>query len=131
MQVGQCNFRNVITAQDDGSSHAQGHDDEADTEYGINLADDLVDGNKGCDEIINQYHCQPEFGIQYIRSQHGKQVGRSCGEAYAHQHQKNHGEYTHDLFHGIAQICTCKLGHAGPLVAHGHHAHHVVMDASA
>ena len=131
MQVGQGDFRNVITAQDDGSSYAQGHDDEADTEYRINLADDLVDGNKGCDEIINQDHCQPEFGIQYIRGQHGKQVGRSCGEAYAYQYQKDNGEYTHDLFHGIAQICTCELGYAGALVAHGHHTHHVVMDTSA
>lgn len=38
-------FRNVITAQDN-VSYAQGHDDEADTEYRINLADYLVDGNK-------------------------------------------------------------------------------------
>ena len=131
MQVRQGDLRDGVAAQEDGAAHAQGHHDEADSEYGVNLADHLVNGHEGGDKVIDQNHGQPEPGVQHIGGQHGQQVGRAGGEAYAHQHQEYDGEYPHYLLHGGSQIGAGQLRYAGSLVAHGHHAHHIVVDAPA
>ena len=50
----------VLRLDKDAHGHADGHDDQADTKDRINLTDDLVNGNKGGDEIIHQDDDQPE-----------------------------------------------------------------------
>src|SRR5699024_6164926 len=44
----------------DAKTHTHGHDDEADAEDGVDLADDLVDGQEGGDGVVGQDEPQPE-----------------------------------------------------------------------
>ena len=67
MHVGEVipQFRNLIGGiHHDTGAHTHGHDDEADAEDGIDLADDLVDGNEGGNEVVHQYNSQPEGSVQ-------------------------------------------------------------------
>ena len=130
MKIGQSNLRNVITLNQDSAAYTYSHYDQADTENGINLTDNLINRYEGCNKVINNYHYQPELHIQYVGSKHGQKVSRSGGEGNTYQNQKHYGENTHYLTHSVTQIDSCQLGHAGSLVAHGHHSNHVVMDCS-
>ena len=44
---------------EDTKNNAHSHDDQADAEQGIDLADDLINGKEGCDEIVDQNDDQP------------------------------------------------------------------------
>ena len=62
MHVGEVtpDLRNGVALGEDAQSNAERHDDQADAEEGINLADDLVNGQEGCDEVVDQDQNQPE-----------------------------------------------------------------------
>ena len=47
---------------EDAKDNADGHDDQADAEHGVDLTDDGVDGDEGRDEVVDQNDDQPEQG---------------------------------------------------------------------
>ena len=122
----------VLRLDKDAHGHADGHDDQADTKDRINLTDDLVNGNKGGDEIIHQDDNQPEqsggdnAGGAAVLEQGDDQAGRTHGEHGAHHDQQHHAEHTHDVLQA-AQVDTGDLGDGSAVVALAHHAGEVVM----
>ena len=60
-------LRHGIAGQDhDGAADAHRHDDQADAEDGIDLADDLIHRQEGGTEVIDEDDCQPEVGVQSL-----------------------------------------------------------------
>ena len=56
--------RGAVRGVDQHYTHeAKGHDDEAGPEDGVQLANDLVNGQEGGDKVVNQHDSQPEVGI--------------------------------------------------------------------
>ena len=49
---------------EDAEDNAHSHDDQADAEHGVNLTDDGINGNKGCDEVVHQNDDQPEQDVR-------------------------------------------------------------------
>ena len=123
----------VLRLDKDAHGHADGHDDQANAEQRIDLADNLVNGNKGGDEIIHQDDNQPEqsggdnAGGAAVFEQGDDQAGRTHGEHGAHHDQQHHAEHTHDVLHEAAQVDTGDLGDGSAVVALAHHAGEVVM----
>ena len=123
----------VLRLREDADDDAHRHDDEADTEDGIDLADDLVDGEEGGDEVVHQDDDEPEKGggdeagvAAFLEELHDE-AGGAHGEDSAHHHQQHHAENAHDVLHGAAQIDAGDLGDRGAVVTDAHHAGEVVM----
>ena len=121
---------------DDAEAHAHSHDDKADAEDGVNLTDDLIDGDKGCDEVVDQNDNEPEqrggenAAVAAVLEQGDQQSGGAHGKHRAHHDQQHHGEHTHDVLHHGAQVLAGNLGNGGAVVALAHHAGEVVVDAA-
>ena len=120
----------IVAGEEHGAGNAQSHDDQADAEDGVQLADDLVDGNEGGDHIVDHDDPQPEGGVQMLGGQHGQQTGGAGGEDDTAHDQQDHGEHTHDLAHTVAQVVAGQLGDGSAAVAHGQHTAEVVMDST-
>src|SRR5699024_6673280 len=82
----------------DAKAHAHGHDDEADAKDGVDLADDLVDGQEGGDEVVGQDDPQPELGVgddaaeAAVLEQGDDQAGGAEAKDGAHHDQQHHAE---------------------------------------
>ena len=117
-----------------GDTHS--HDDQADAEERIDLADDLVDGDEGGDEVVDQNDPQPELLAGYdageaaVLEQGDDQAGGADGEYGAHHHQQNDTEDTHDGLHAVAQIDAADLGDGSTVVSLGQHTGEVVVNAA-
>ena len=51
------------------AANADGHDDQADTKDGIELANDLVNGQEGRRKIVQKHNRQPEGAVKRIGGQ--------------------------------------------------------------
>ena len=126
----------VLRLDKDAHGNAHGHDDQANAEQRIDLADNLVDGNKGGDEIIHQNDDQPEqgggnnAGGAAVLEQGHDQARRTHGEHGAHHDQQHHAEHAHDVLHEAAQVDTGNLGNGSAVVALAHHAGEIVMHST-
>ena len=120
----------------DAHDDTNGHDDQADAEQRINLADDLINGNEGSDEVIDENQHQPEqgggqeAGRTEVLAQGDDQAGRAHRKDGAHHDQQHHREHTHDVLHGVAQIFAGHFGDGAALVAFADHTGEVVMNAA-
>ena len=100
------------------------------------IADDLVDGQEGGDEVIDQHDDQPEqrggddtVGAAVLE-QGDDQAGRANSKHRTHHNQQHHAEHTHDVLHEAAQIDAGDLGDGGTVVALAHHTGEIVVDAA-
>ena len=75
-----------------GAADAEGHDDQADAEEGVQLADDLVDGEHGCQEVVDQNDDGPESDAEGAWRQQGQKAGRPYHEDDADTQQQNDGK---------------------------------------
>ena len=139
MHVGKVvpDFRDhIVGIGEHTKAHAHGHDDQADAEEGIDLADDLIDGNKGCDEIVDQDQNQPKqlvgqnVGETGVGEQQLDQTGGTNGKHGAHHDQQHHAEHTHDVLHAVAKIDAGDLGNRSAVVALRQHAGEIVVYAA-
>ena len=123
----------VLRLDKDTNGHANGHDDQADTEQGVNLADDLVDGDKGGDEIIRQHNNQPEqrcrddTGRTGVLEQRYDQARRADSKHGADHDQQHHAEHTHHVLHEAAEVDAGDLGDGSAVVALAHHAGEIIV----
>ena len=76
---------------EDAEDDANGHDDEADAEHGVNFADDRVNGDEGGDEVVYQDDDQPE-------QQRGQHAGSSTLAAQLHD-QTSGADCKHGAHH--------------------------------
>ena len=125
-----------LAAGQGAEADADGHDDQADAEERIDLADDLVNGNEGGDEVVDHDDGQPEDLVDHQAGgaagadQLDKQAGRADGEHGADHDQQDHGEDTHDILHRLAEVDAGDLGNGGAVVSLGQHTGKVVMDSA-
>ena len=90
---------------EDAKDDTDGHDDQADAEHGVDLADDRIDGDKGRDEVVGQNDDQPEqqrghhAGCAALAAQLNDQTGRADGEHGDHHDQQHNREHTHHVLH--------------------------------
>ena len=126
----------VVGIDENADGNAYRHDNQADTEDGVHLTDDLVNGEERGDKVVDQDDDEPEqSGGQnslhaVLLEQRDDQSGRTHGEHGAHHHQQHHAEHAHDVLHGAAQIDAGNLGDGLAVVALAHHAGEEVVDAA-
>ena len=138
MHVGEVlpDLRRMETMHRNTERHADRHDDQNDTEDRIDLTDDLVDRNKGCDEIIDQDNCQPCGGLgkrsgnALLRQQLDKQSCRAYREHGTDHDQQDNGKDSHDVVHDRSKIDTGYLGDRRTVVSLGKHAGEVIMHST-
>ena len=111
-----------------GAADAEGHDDQADAEEGVQLADDLVDGEHGCQEVVDQNDDGPESDAEGAWRQQGQKAGRPYHEDDADTQQQNDGKDAHQGFHERSQINSDDFGNAGAVVALRKHAAQIIVD---
>ena len=126
----------VLGLGKDADDHAHGHHNQADAEHRVNLADDLIHGQEGCDEIVGQNDNQPEQGGgnhtagAAILEQGHNQAGRANGKHGAHHNQQHHAEHAHHILHEAAQIDAGDFGDGSAVVPLAHHAGEIVVHAA-
>ncbi len=126
----------VVRIDEDANRHAHGHDDQADAEYGIHLADDLVNGEERRNEIVRQNDNQPEQGgsqdacSAVFLAQLDDKARGAHGEHGAHHDQQHYAEHPHDVLHHAAQVDAGNLGDRLAVVALTHHTGEEVVDAA-
>ena len=121
---------------EDTHRDAHSHDDQADAEQGIDLADDLVNRDESRHEVVHQDDHQPEQGGGHqaggavVLEQGDDQAGGTHGKHGAHHDQQDHGENAHDVLHDLAQIDAADLGDGSAVVALRQHTGKIVVDAA-
>ena len=121
---------------EDAKDNAHCHDDQADAEDRVDLADDGINGNKGRDEVIDQDDDQPEQGggehtaHPAVLAQGHDQASRADCEHRAHHDQQHDREHTHDVLHHRSQILAGNFCDGSAFVALAHHTGEVVVDAA-
>jgi len=138
MHIGEVvpNLGDHITLGEDTHGHTNSHDDQADAEHGIDLTDDLVDGQEGGDEIVHQNQHQPEqlvgedTGAAAVGEQELDQTSRAHGEHGTDHDQQHNAEHTHDVLHSAAQVDAGDLGDRGALVTLAEHTGEVIVDST-
>ena len=121
---------------EDTNDNAHSHDDQADAEHGVDLADDGINGDKGCDEVVDQDDDQPEqgggqhTGHTAVLAQGNDQAGRADCEHGTNHDQQHDREHTHDVLHDRSEVLAGDLSDGSTLVALAHHTGEVVMHAT-
>ena len=130
MHIGKVapDFRNhVIGIGQHTKTNTDCHDNKADTEYRINLSDDLIDRNKSCNKVVNKNHDQPEHFVgknvcdSGIGEQQLDQSGRSYRKYGSYHNQQNNTENAHYVLHSVSKINSGNLGNGGTIVSFGKH----------
>ena len=89
----------------DAKDNADGHDDQADAKDGVDLADDRIDGDKGCNKVVHQNDDEPEqqrgehAGSTALMAQLHDQACGTYREHGANHDEQNDGEHAHDVLH--------------------------------
>ena len=118
---------------EDTNDNAHSHDDQADAEHGVDLADDGINGDKGCDEVVHQNDDQPEqgggqhTGHTAVLAQGNDQAGRADCEHGTNHDQQHDREHTHDVLHDRSEVTAGDLSDGCAIVALAHHTGEVVM----
>ena len=118
----------------DTDGNADRHDDQADAEYRINLADDLVDGNERRDKVVAENNCQPDSGLcersadAFLGEKLHDQAGRADCEDGTDHDEKHDREDTHDGLHDRAKVDADDFGDRSAVVPLGKHAGKEVMN---
>ena len=129
-------LRGVESVDRDTKADTYRHDDQDNTEDRIDLADDLIDGDKGRDEVVDQDDCQPGRGLRehagyaLLSEQLDQKASRSDCEHGTNHDQKDNREYTHDVVHDRPKVNTGNLGDRCAVVSLGQHAGEIVMNGT-
>ena len=124
----------VVGVGNHAEGHAHGHNDQADAEHGVDLADDLVHRDEGGDEVVDQDENEPEHLVGQdaagVLAQQLEQAGGAHGKDGAHHDEQHHAEHPHDVLHAAAQVDTGDLRDGRTLVTLREHPGEVVVDAA-
>ena len=60
MHVSEADFRNGISLRKEHGPNTNSHKDQAETKERIELTDDLINRQEGCNEVVDQQDNQPE-----------------------------------------------------------------------
>ena len=123
-------FCSEISAENHAAEDAACHDQQHRAEYGIELADDLIDGQQRCKNVIDQNDNDPKRYVQRIRREPRKQRCRRIDEDRAGEDQQQNRKDAHDPFCAAAEIDAAELGDRCAVVPLGDHAGEVIVNAA-
>ena len=113
---------------------ADGHENKDYTEHGVYLADNLVDGQGGGQEVVEKDHHDPEeVGVVGYKSvgHIGQQSGRRLDEHGHHKYHQEEGEVALRTACDAAHLVADNLGQGGSVAFQRDHGRHVVVRCSA
>ena len=128
------NFGDGVALGEDAERNTERHNNQADAKHGVDLADDLIDGEEGRNEVIDQNQDQPEHlagedaFAAALGAQQLEQTSGADGEHRADHDQKNDAEHAHDILHRAAEVNAGDLGDGSAFVALTHHTGEIVVD---
>ena len=96
-----------------------GHEEQGKGKNGIELANNLINGQHGGQNVIDKNSTHPAHGGS---TQVLEQEGRTVNEDYSHHHQQKNGENQHAALSRFAKVITYELWQSGSVVAHAQHA---------
>ena len=115
------------------SAHAYSHDEQCQAEEGIDAAYELVDGQHGGQDVIEEDDCRPEGGTAHPAPVGCERGQQACGGGHknrSHQKHQQQGQHTHGVAHGSAQLGAHNLGQRHASHAQAHHTAQIVMDCT-
>ena len=104
-----------------------GHEEHGESEDGVELADNLVDGQQGGDDVVGEDEAHPTYCGPAEVFEH---EGGAIDEDDADHHEQEDGEDEHHALGGGAQVGAYELGEVGAIVAYGEHAGEIVVDGA-
>lgn len=130
IHIGQNHFRHDMTAyaHEHAAGNTQSHDDQADTENGVETGNNFINRKKSGQEIVNKNNQKP--GENLPARKLGKKHGRAGHEYGTYQYQKDNGEETHNGEHGVSHVAAYDFRNTVAVFPDGHHAGEVIMDAA-
>lgn len=111
MHVSEADFRNGISLRKEHGPNTNSHKDQAETKERIELTDDLINRQEGCNEVVDQQDNQPE--VEALGRDLGQKASRARRESNTDEDQEDNGESTHDMSHGIAEVLPYDFGNDG------------------
>ncbi len=128
-------LRQVRRLQQQSHGHQGGHHDHQQAERGVQLGDDLVDGQQGGEEVVAQDHQYPEG----VATQNGalekrqvtQQPGRAHDEHHADEEQQHGGEYQHAALEHHVVIVAGDFRQALAILLQAHDTGEVIMHRAA
>ena len=133
MVVGEQTFgelRHVAGRREDAVAYTQCHQQQRQTEDGIEAPDELVDGEQRGQHIVEENHRDPELGGEppALRGHEAvEQRRRRNHKDRTHTHQQHQREGAHETAHAEAQLVAHQFGQRESLLAHADHAAEIVV----
>ena len=120
-------LRDGIAFDYQGDHQAYSHEQQGKSENRIDFSDNLVDGQQGRQDIIDEDGPNPEPEIEGGGCQAGEDTGGARNKNDSHKHQQHYREHPHQLPCRIPQIDADDFGYAQPVVPHREHAREIVV----
>ena len=126
-----------IALDKDADEHADGGEQQDTAEDGVDLADDGIDGENGCNEVIQEDHTvdDPGGGITGLAGEakdlSGGNVAGGVDKHRAHQQKHDAHKNIIELIDTLGGIAADHLRHLGAAVTQADHAGEVVVHGTA
>lgn len=128
MHVSEADFRNGISLRKEHGPNTNSHKDQAETKERIELTDDLINRQEGCNEVVDQQDNQPE--VEALGRDLGQKASRARRESNTDEDQEDNGESTHDMSHGIAEVLPYDFGNGGTIISFRQQPRNKVVDTA-
>ena len=109
---------------------SHGHEEQREAEHGVQLADELVDGQKRGSHVVDEDEDDPEEARHAVGGYLGQQVGRVIDEHGSYEYHQQQGEDAHGELDTSTELAAHDLWQRGSAHAQRHHARHEVVDGS-
>ena len=126
-------FGDLRHLHDQAHHQGNGHENQRHGEEGIDLADDLVDGEHRGDDVVDEDHARPdqESAVGAVSGEVLQDHGRAVHEHGAHQHQQQDAEAQHHGLGALPEILPDQVRQARSAVAQRQHPAEVVVHGAA
>ena len=120
--------RNGISLRKEHGPNTNSHKDQAETKERMELTDDLINRQEGCNEVVDQQDNQPE--VEALGRDLGQKASRARRESNTDEDQEDNGESTHDMSHGIAEVLPYDFGNGGTIISFRQQPRNKVVDTA-
>ena len=117
----------------EADADAYGHHQQGKAKDGIDAPDELVDGEDGSQDIVDEDddtppHRRGEEAPPW--SEGAEQTGRGDDEDRRNKHEQHDGEDAREHQRSASQFVPGYLGQCGTALAHAHHATEIIVDST-
>ncbi len=90
--------------------HADGHEEQRNTEHGVELAYQLVYRQQRGEHVVCEDDHYPERAVEAVWGEHCQQVGGIVYEYRAYEYHQHQGKHAHGILHAAAELAAYYLG---------------------